>query len=99
MIKKSQISIPLTSVSNELELFIYEEFDGTLSEISDIEADEFGEAKYQLLEGRNYNYYFKDNNYQLKEQSGIVINSKRKDVSEGRITPNIYVGTLTLCLM
>jgi predicted component of viral defense system (DUF524 family) len=98
MIKKSQISIPLTSISNELELFIYEEFDGTLYEISEIEADEFGEAKYQLLEGRNYNYYFNDNNYQLQEQSGIVINSKRKDVSEGRITPNIYVGTLTLFL-
>lgn len=99
MIKKPQISIPLNSVSNELELFIYEEFDGTLFEISDIEADEFGEARYQLIEGRNYNYYFKDNKYQLKEQSGIVINSKRKEVSEGRITPNIYVGTLTLCLV
>jgi predicted component of viral defense system (DUF524 family) len=96
MIKKPEISIPLNSISGGLFLHIYEEVDGTLFELDDSEAKENGEAKYQLLEGRSYNYYFQNSQYQLKELSGITVNSKRKDVSEGRINTNTYVGTLTL---
>ena len=96
MIKKSEISIPLGSIMSDLALHIYEEVDGTLYELDETEAIANGESKYQLLEGRSYNYYFKNSKYQLKEIAGIVNNSKRNDVSEGRINTNIYVGTLTL---
>ena len=92
----SEISIPLSAIHDGLCLCIYEEAGNTLFEIDESEAVDFGESRYQLLEGRSYNYYFDDTHYLLKEQVGIVLRSKRKDVSEGRITPNIYVGTLTL---
>ena len=59
MIKKPEISIPLNSISSDLALHIYEEADGTLYELEDNEAIENGESKYQVLEGRSYNYYFK----------------------------------------
>jgi predicted component of viral defense system (DUF524 family) len=95
MTNKQQIFIPISSTSGEINLCIYEEVDGTLIEIDEHEANDYGESKYQLLEGRSYNYYFNDHAFQLKELPGLVINSKRKDVAEGRITPNIYVGTLT----
>jgi predicted component of viral defense system (DUF524 family) len=93
---KPEIAIPLYKIENDLMLFIYEEQEKSLFEIEEEEALKNGESKYQLLEGRSYNYYFKNSDYQVKPHSGIVINSKRNDVSEGRITPNIYVGTLTL---
>ena len=96
MIKKPEISIPLDSILSGLFLHIYEEVDGTLFELDESEAKSNGEAKYQLLEGRSYNYYFQNAQFQLKEISGITVNSKRKDVSEGRINTNTYVGTLTL---
>ena len=95
-IHKPEISIPLFEIERDLALCIYEETEKTLFEIDENEAAEFGESRYQILEGRSYNYYFENNNYQLKEIPGIVYKSKRKDVSEGRLTPNIYVGTLTL---
>lgn len=91
-----EISIPLKNIEDGLALFIYEEQDKTLFLIEENEAAENGESPYQILEGRTYSYYFKNKNYQLKPHSGIVANSKRIDVSEGRITPNIYVGTLSL---
>jgi predicted component of viral defense system (DUF524 family) len=96
MTTKSEISLLITDVPQDIELIIYEEQNNSLFELDQSEADNFGESQYQILEGKNYNYYFKNNLFQLKEINGIVINSKRLDVSEGRITPNIYVGTLTL---
>jgi predicted component of viral defense system (DUF524 family) len=96
MIKKPEILIPLNSIVGDLALHIYEEVDGTLFELEDAEAFENGESKYQLLEGRSYNYYFKNSQFQLKEIPGIISNSRRTDVSEGRINTNTYVGTLTL---
>ncbi len=96
MIKIPEISIPLSSISSDLALYIYEEVDGTLYELEDSEANENGESKYQVLEGKSYNYYFKNPHFQLKEIAGITINAKRKDVSEGRINTSTYVGTLTL---
>ena len=96
MIKKPEILIPLNSIVSDLALHIYEEVDGTLYELEDTEAIENGESKYQLLEGRSYNYYFKNSQFQLKEIPGIINNSRRTDVSEGRINTNTYVGTLTL---
>ena len=57
-------------------------------------------SPYQILEGNFYNYYFKlggnpYHGYQLREDS-VVKNFKRLDVSEGNISPNIYVGSLPL---
>lgn len=59
-------------------------------------------SQYQILEGNFYNYYFlwhgvANHKYQLRENV-IVKNTLREGVSEGRISPNIYVGSLPLTI-
>lgn len=98
--QKSDIKIPLDFIEHNLELHIYGNRKGTLYSIENQTALENGESPYQLLEGNFYNYYFKlgglvNHKYQISENV-IVKNSLREDVSEGRISPNIYVGSLTL---
>jgi predicted component of viral defense system (DUF524 family) len=92
----SEIAIPLNEIAQGLKLFIYEEQENTLFEISEIEAQQNGESPFQILEGRSYSYYFEKDIYQIKEVSKVINPSKRKFVSEGRITPNIYVGSMPL---
>ena len=98
--QKSDIKIPLDFIEPNLDLHIYGNSKGTLYLIEYQIALENGQSPYQLLEGNFYNYYFKlgglaNHKYQIGENS-IVKNSLREDVSEGRISPNIYVGSLTL---
>ncbi|MEJ8755449.1 DUF2357 domain-containing protein [Pontibacter sp. H259] len=62
--------------------------------IDDAEAVEHGEAPLQLLEGYCYEYSI-DSNYKLQEVPNII-SSSRVNKSTGRITPNIYVGSLEL---
>lgn len=79
-----------------LVLSIFEEQENSLSEIDSAEADENGEAPVQILESGSYGYYFSDTEYQLKPIPGIAVHSKGRDVRGGRITPGIFVGTLSL---
>ncbi len=60
-----------------------------------IDASDHGEASFQLIEGFSYEYVITDK-YRLDELSGIVKRSKRDNYWGGRITPGIYVGTLSL---
>ncbi len=66
----------------------------SLQLIDESEAADFGEAPLQLLEGFGYEYVV-SGEYKLKEIPKVV-NSSRVNESTGRITPNIYVGTLML---
>jgi predicted component of viral defense system (DUF524 family) len=98
--KKSEITIPLDFIEPKLELHIYGNKKDTLFEIDNQVALENGESPVQILEGYFYNYYFKQEektklHYQLRENN-VVKNTIRKEVSEGRISPNIFVGSLTL---
>jgi predicted component of viral defense system (DUF524 family) len=98
--KKSEIEIPLDFIELNLKLFIYGNSEESLYLIDKEIAFENGESPYQILEGNYYNYYFKlgkneNHQYQLRENI-IIKNALRKDVSEGRISPNIYVGSLPL---
>lgn len=98
--KKSEIEIPLDFIELNLKLFIYGNSKKSLYLIDKEIAFENGESPYQILEGNFYNYYFKlgkntNDQYQLRENI-IVKNALREDVSEGRISPNIYVGNLPL---
>ena len=101
--KKSDIAIPLDFIEPSLELHIYGNKKDTLFEIDNQVALENGESPFQILEGYFYNYYFQKNgvsnhDYQLIENN-VVKNSLRKDVSEGRISPNIFVGNLSLNIL
>jgi len=100
--QQSEIEIPLDFIEPNLTLHIYGDREKSLYSIDIQTAIENGESPYQILEGNFYNYYFKlkgksNNQYQLREDV-IVKNALRKDVSEGRITPNIYVGNLPLII-
>lgn len=90
------LQIPLDEIEFGLTLSIYPEGNSDFRIIDALDANEFSESAYQILEGNTYEYSFSKSTYQLKANiPGIVIPSK-KHASSGRIVPNIYVGTLTL---
>ena len=96
----TDIKIPLDFIEANLELYVYGNRKETQYSIDKQIALENGMSPYQILEGNFYNYYFKlrgnaNHQYQLRENI-IVKNALREDVSEGRISPNIYVGSLPL---
>jgi len=98
--QSTEIKIPLDFIEANLELYIYGNIKETLYFIDKQIALENGMSPYQILEGNFYNYYFKlrgyaNHQYQLRENI-VVKQALRADVSEGRISPNIYVGSLPL---
>jgi len=95
--KNSQeIFVSLSDIDKDLKLYFVEEYRDSLFEIDETEAENNGESTIQILEGKSYSYYFNNKNYQLKTVPRVVTSSPRKDESQGRITPNIYVGSLAL---
>lgn len=97
--QKNFLQIHLDTFEPGLILTIYPEGNAEFREIDILEASEFSESQYQILEGNCYEYHFNKDNVQLSASiSGIVIPSKRHS-SSGRIVPNIYVGTLTLDIL
>lgn len=98
--QSTEIKIPLDFIEANLELYVYGNRKDTLYSIDKQIALENGMSPYQILEGNFYNYYFKlcgnaNHQYQLRENT-VIKNALREDVSEGRISPNIYVGSLPL---
>jgi predicted component of viral defense system (DUF524 family) len=75
-------------------IFSESDIEESLRLIDEVEAAEHGEAPLQLLEGYCYEFSI-DGNYKLKEVPKVVTTS-RVNESSGRITPNIYVGSLLL---
>lgn len=96
--RKNQKKIPisLNSIKDGLELCIYEEHENSLFKIEEQEADDNAESPFQLLEGRGYSYDFSDSGFRLEIVSGVVTSYIRNKIYQGRITPNIFVGSLSL---
>lgn len=89
---ENKLTIPISLPDRIIELVLVGESSGeTLFEVAD--ALENGEAPFQIKEGCNYEYKI-TNGYSLAP-SEIVSLSKIND-SSGRISPNIYVGTLNI---
>ena len=89
---EKHLNIPINVQHKNIVLTLYGENSGeTLIEIND--AVENGEAPFQIKEGAYYEYKI-TNGFSLKP-SDIVSQSKVNE-SSGRISPNIYVGTLTI---
>ena len=85
-------AIPINTLNGDVVLTIYgESVDETIFEVSD--AAENGEALYQIKEGCFYEYKISSGYY--LENSDIVSQSKVNE-SSGRISPNIYVGSLSI---
>lgn len=93
---KKHIEIDIPHQNDKLSLTIYQEYDNSLFLINEDEAISNGEAVVQLLEGRSYEYKLSNENYRLKTSIEGIISTSNRDNSSGRITPNIYVGTLSL---
>lgn len=93
---KSQLTIPLDLNDQDVVLSIYGE--NNIEEIEESEALANGEAPYQLKEGNFYEYDISEGYF--LEGSEIVTTSKIKGRgSSGTISPNIYVGTLTISIL
>ena len=92
------IKVDLTHIKPNLYLDIEEVTDNTLSEISEGEAMEHGEAQIQLKEGCSYEYQFSDEKTKFKEGSNknTIISYSKFGKHKGTINPNIYVGTHSL---
>lgn len=89
------MKIPLSHIAEGLCIEIIGESEDSLKEISNLEAEKFGESAFQIKEGYSYEYKFNNSDYRLTDEEKIVSVSKF-DTHTGRLNPNIYVGTLTL---
>lgn len=90
----NRLSILITLYNGQtvpLELFGQE---GTLFEISQEEAREFGEACYQLVEGKRYEYRI-GVDYRLE---GEVVYPSQLNKSTGILQPGNQVGMLSLAV-
>ncbi|MEO7990793.1 MAG: DUF2357 domain-containing protein [Chryseolinea sp.] len=98
MIANKQI-IPLKVNGVPLDFILFGENESaqTTFRIPEIEAQEFGEAEYQIIEGNYYEYELTSEKYCL-ETSEIVTHSRRNKWT-GRLSPNIYVGTLAINIL
>ena len=86
------ISISLNDYVEGLRLIIDERKSETLFEVDD--AIENGEARYQILEGCFYDYEFNNKAFHFSKNHIVQHHPRNKHI--GVISPNIYVGTLTL---
>lgn len=95
MESKSFVHINLDHIKEGLLLTIDAKVKNTLFVLSD--ALENGEAEHQLVEGFLYDYELNDNQYTLVKDQIVQPHSRKKHL--GTISPNIYVGTLTLPIL
>ena len=91
----SDTKISLVLNGQKLDFEIISERDNSLYSIDENDANENAEAKVQILEGNAYEYQL-PLGYHLRSTINGVVSQSKRDKNRGRITPNIYVGTLTL---
>ncbi len=92
MESKPFVNISLDQIEEGLKLTIDAKVENTLFILSD--ALENGEAEHQLVEGFSYDYELSKSQYALANDKIIQPHSRKKHL--GTISPNIYVGTLTI---
>ena len=91
------MQIPLSHIEEGLELEIKGDSENTLIVISEEEAFENGEARFQLKEGCNYEFQFNKPEYKFKlSDKNKIVSDSKFDKHKGSIAPNIFVGTHTL---
>ncbi|MCW3807777.1 DUF2357 domain-containing protein [Plebeiibacterium marinum] len=92
---KSFVNINLDHIEEGLQLAIDAKVENTLFLSSD--ALENGEAEYQLVEGFSYDYELNKDDFSLAKDHIVQPHSRKRYL--GLISPNIYVGTLTLTVL
>ena len=89
----SKFRIPLKTLQGEASLLLFAAQE-TLGIAED--AEEFGEARFQLLEGSEYDYRFESIDHINFCDNPLVRPSEDEEESRGRIITGNYVGTLHL---
>ncbi len=93
----NKLIIPILIPGRKIELTLY----GTNSTESIIEKEdamENGEAPIQIKEGHFYEYKI-DDGYYLQPSEIVTIHQSNERRSSGRISPNIYVGTVSIDIL
>tara|TARA_R100000935_G_scaffold58341_1_gene94976 strand:+ start:4274 stop:6529 length:2256 start_codon:yes stop_codon:yes gene_type:complete len=86
-----KLKIPLGHIVNDLIIELYSVIPDTLFRLSD--AAENNEAEHQIIEGCYYQYKLTKG---FCLQGSEVVEVSNFNASEGRISPNFYVGTLSI---
>lgn len=89
-----EVNIPLDSVEEGLFLHIKAKAHYSVFKVEDAEAN--GEAPFQIKEGNFYHYKFSSSSYYFKTDE--IVEQDPFNKHQGRISPNIYVGTLSIPL-
>ena len=93
---ENKITIPLTIADQKIELIISGETSHEETIVEKSDAFEFGEASVQIREGCFYEYKLSKG---FNLQSSEIISPSKLNPSTGRISPNIYVGTLSVGIL
>jgi len=93
---ENKLHIPVLTSSEEIYLDIYAESSDFLSEIPTEIAESYGESRFQIKEGCFYEYKISNSKFRLRTSSKEIVKESKVDPSSGRLSPNIYVGTLIL---
>lgn len=86
------LNIPITGKHGSVRLLVYPQ-SSNAKVFEDEQAAEMGEARWQLVEGEEYEYEF-EGNYRFKEHE--LVRPFKSNPSRGLIKTGIYVGCLTL---
>lgn len=86
------LDIPITGKHGSVRLLVYPQ-SSNAKVFEDEQAAEMGEARWQLVEGEEYEYEF-EGNYRFKEHE--LVRPFKSNPSRGLIKTGIYVGCLTL---
>jgi predicted component of viral defense system (DUF524 family) len=103
--KGPKMSIPLDNISKGLFLDIYEKSDVKKTIFEKFDANEYNQSSIQVLEGEKYEIELKTSTdeieltpkYIFTKQQNIVI-PRSSNRSLATLTPNYYVGTLTITI-
>lgn len=91
----ADLHIPIiTDQGKTFFLDIYADKKDTIEQITEVDAELNGESVYQLREGCFYDYELSDSNFKLELSE--VVTSRKSMPHLGRISPNIFVGTLSI---
>ncbi len=88
------LDIPITGKHGSARLLVYPQ-SSNAKVFEDEQAAEMGEARWQLVEGEEYEYEF-EGNYRFKEHE--LVRPFKSNPSRGLIKTGIYVGCLTLII-
>jgi predicted component of viral defense system (DUF524 family) len=94
----SSIEINLDHINEGLRLYIDSRIENTLFDSED-EAINHNEARFQLGEGCFYDYKISDSSFILGDVGENIIQQHKRETNLGTISPNIFVGTLSIPLI